>query len=145
MSRVNRKHKSLTPRRLRNLPKKIQLRGKVFNKKQLESIRQIVKTFWNEGRTAISMRICRRMRWRQANGWLKDRACRDVLRKLVVSHLIRLPEPRLKRKRKPEEPVLSISHKKAPPSLVTALVTPISLHLAKGNSAEERWNEIVQE
>lgn len=145
MLRVNGKHKSLASRRLRNLPSKIQLRGRVFSKSQLQSIREIVKQFWKEGRTSISVRVCRRLRWRQPNGWLKDRACRDVLRKLEASDLIRLPDHKIKRKKKPERPTLRIREKEPPQKQVTELVTPISLHLAKGNSGEELWNEIVQE
>jgi len=63
----------------------------------------------------------------------------------VAAHLIRLPTPRIKRKKKLAQAILSGIPKKAPACLVTDLVAPISLHLAKGNSIEGRWNEIVRE
>lgn len=143
MSRLKVKCKTLVSQRLRRLPATIQLRGRVFDKRQLQSIRAIVKKYWKEGRTSISIRVCRRLHWRQPNGWLKDRACRDVLRRLQTANLIRLPEPKVKLEKK-EKSVPTIRMQQSPPPLVTNLIAPISLHLAKGNSNEDRWNEIVQ-
>ena len=147
MPSANRSFKHTTFRRLRKLPSKLQLRGKVFTKKQLQLIREIAGRFSKEGRTSISVRICRRMRWYQPNGWLKDRACRDVLRKLEALDLIRLPAPKSKRKKQLPQQHLPIPtrRRKLAPDLVTRLDSPLSLHLAKGNSDEKRWNIIVQE
>ena len=45
-------------------------------------------------RTAISLKLCRRFNFNQPNGWPKDRAMRDVLRKLDANGFIRLPPSR---------------------------------------------------
>lgn len=145
MPYVDGKQKRPAFHRLRKLPTRIQLRGKLFTKQHLQIIREIIEQFPKEGRTSISVRVCRRIRWQQPNGWPKDRACRDVLRRLETLRLIRLPLPKLTKKQKPPQKDLATGPVKPTPTQVTRLVSPISLHLAKGNHEEKRWNEIVRE
>lgn len=70
------------------------IRGRVFSKADLQQIRGLVAQHYSRGRTQISVAICEALNWRQANGWLKDRACRDVLLELERRSLIKLP-PRI--------------------------------------------------
>ena len=44
-------------------------------------------------RRELSILISQRLNWRQANGNLKDRACRDVLLRLEHKGIIDLPKP----------------------------------------------------
>ena len=72
----------------------IRLRGRYFDQAALTVIKQITTQHYEEGRSAISRKICTEMDWRQPNGWLKDRACRDVLLHLNSEGIITLPPPK---------------------------------------------------
>lgn len=86
-------------RQKRNSPKSarvvpiypIRLRGKLFTKAHVDLISECVSKFFEYGRTRISVEVCKKLRWKQPNGWLKDRACRDVLVRLEKNGVIKLP------------------------------------------------------
>lgn len=71
-------------------------RGRGFTHRQIEQIRALVSRHFDEGRTRLSERVCRALRWRQPNGRLKDMACREVLRRLDATGKIRLPPAKTK-------------------------------------------------
>lgn len=54
-------------------------------------IKEIIKE--EKYRTRISRKVCEALDWRQANGALKDAACREVLRRMDKKGLIDLPQP----------------------------------------------------
>jgi hypothetical protein len=68
-------------------------RGRRFTRQEIKLIQQIVKEDFDKGRSAISREVCEALDWRQHNGWLKDRACRDVLRAMDAKGLVELPPP----------------------------------------------------
>ena len=71
----------------------ILIRGKQFTDSDIELIRQTIATNPNLSRCALSILISQRLNWRQANGHLKDRACREVLLRLAQQGMIDLPQP----------------------------------------------------
>ena len=77
-----------------DVPTFYRARGRHFTDTQLERILQIAECHFSEGRTSISVQVCKALRWRQPNGRLKDVACREVLRKLEADGLLSLPKPR---------------------------------------------------
>lgn len=121
------------------------LRGREFGLRELRIILQTVSSHGRQGRTRVSEVVCERLHWRQPNGWLKDRACRDVLRRLAKRGLVKLPPPLAKNGgrtpiwRLPQEYVNRLSSQ-AP---LTALPSSLSLEFAKGNEAERVWNYLV--
>ena len=72
----------------------VKLRGRVFSVDELEAIRSIVSSSTGESRCALSKQICELLDWRQANGQLKDRSCRDALSRLEERGFLQLPAPR---------------------------------------------------
>lgn len=72
-----------------------QIRGRIIDQTDLDTIRGVVATHWHNGRSAISRVLCEQWSWHQANGQLKDRACRVMLLSLEAKGEINLP-PRLK-------------------------------------------------
>ncbi|NQT92761.1 MAG: DUF4338 domain-containing protein [Lentisphaerae bacterium] len=132
-------------RRLKQPPTEIIVRGRAFSKSDILAIRQLTKANYKAGRTRISEEICGALDWRQPNGWLKDRACRDVLRFLEARGYLRLP-PRKARGSQPrsEGPIVA-----APPdtdilrSSITVLEAPTRLCLVKGGKKEREWNALV--
>ncbi len=71
------------------------LRGRHFTAAELLQIRALVQAAPSTAhRFAISKQVCEVLNWRQPNGRLKDRACRDVLARLHEIGFVRLPPPR---------------------------------------------------
>lgn len=66
-------------------------RGRSWSLQEIEMIKGIIKT--SRYRIDISRKVCEIVDWRQANGRLKDAACREVLRKMEQQRLINLPPP----------------------------------------------------
>ena len=71
------------------------IRRRTIGAVELETVKELIRLHWKEGRSAISRRLCEHWNWRQANGMLKERACRVLLLKLEEKGEIALP-PRLK-------------------------------------------------
>lgn len=132
---------------MQNLPTELTIRGRSFSNKELNQIQTLTQEHFFQGRTFISKVICETLEWRQPNGWLKDRACRDVLRTLEKLGLINLPESKILRKVGLQEKISSKKDVKALKPLSTNLVTSfpqsVCLKLAKGNSEEKLWNYFV--
>lgn len=70
------------------------IRGRHIGHEELDTIRHLLSSNWQEGRSAISRLLCRHWDWRQANGLYKERACRVLLLKLEELGEIELP-PRM--------------------------------------------------
>jgi len=90
--------------------------------------------------------VCARLGWRQPNGWLKGRACRDALRRLEELRIIKLP-PKLVKTSNKRRTVRDRRKLKLPPGTVKRVVVmpqTLTLDWAKGNSAETLWNALVE-
>ena len=72
----------------------ISIRGRQFSAAELLQIRAVVHECAEAHRFALSKKVCEALDWRQPNGRLKDRACRDVLARLHELGFLRLPPPR---------------------------------------------------
>ena len=75
--------------KLRGLP--VVLRGLRIREAELDQIRNAIGLCNGRGRTQISIDLCESLGFKQGNGWPKERAMRDVLRRLDALGLIRLP------------------------------------------------------
>lgn len=69
------------------------LRGRHFTGSDLDLIKQTIAEQPAMNRRELSILISQRLNWRQLNGNLKDRACRDVLLRLDQKGMIQLPKP----------------------------------------------------
>lgn len=125
----------------------LRLRGRTFSHDELLRIRAIVSTSPGEHRRDLSKRICEVLDWRQVNGRLKDRSCRDVLLKLHEAGFLRLPPRRRPpTRRRP----ISITGNTDPG--VPLMLSPrhvgtecFSIVTRGGRAADERlWNEYVE-
>jgi hypothetical protein len=75
-------------------------RGREFRLEEIEVIKEVLKEYPFQTRRYQSRIICERLNWRQANGIVKDRACREVMLRMHHKGLIHCPPIRLKRRRK---------------------------------------------
>ncbi len=124
------------------------LRGRVFTSNELHIIRKCVANNYQKGRTYISRVICRELKWQQPNGWLKDRACRDVLLRLKEAEIINLPPSLIKRKKKKSiNKTFRRTHLEEYDlhTPITKFPESIELKFAKGDVNETIWNELVEQ
>src|SRR6266540_2373196 len=121
----------------------ITLRGRKFTASSIGAIKSCVKKYRKYGRTRISKEVCIRLKWKQPNGWLKDRACRDVLRELEILGVIKLPKPKIQKKRKTEKGNTGIEPnfgKYVIAGDISEIPEVIEFVLAKSNNEEQIWN-----
>jgi len=71
------------------------IRGREFSPLEIGLIKTVVLSHRDLSRRKLSLLICEQLAWRQANGNLKDRACRDVLIRLNNQGVLTLPKPML--------------------------------------------------
>lgn len=69
------------------------IRGREFSYSEIDLIKALVSSHSDLSRRKLSLLICEKLAWYQANGNLKDRACRDVLLRLNDQGIIMLPKP----------------------------------------------------
>ena len=68
------------------------IRGREFTASDIALINETISGNPAISRRKLSLIISEKLNWRQANGNLKDRACRDVLLRLSNKNLIKLPK-----------------------------------------------------
>ncbi len=125
----------------------VKLRGRWFLEDDLKVIRRVVSKYKDKGRTEISRVVCVQLDWRQPNGWLKDRACREVLARLERMGIVSLP-PRLVNTIEGSRGsyVNAVSHldKCHLATSATVISEKVRLEFSKGNEAEKIWNELIE-
>lgn len=131
---------------IQTLPHELSIRGRTFSSSELDLIRGCVNQYYDRGRTQISKIICEKLDWRQANGWLKDRACYDVLINLEKKGLIQLPAPRNKGGLPPNHAKKPTQKRIIGFDLITPIITfpsTIELEFVKSKKSTELWNELI--
>jgi hypothetical protein len=120
-------------------------RKRVITQDDISFIGKVIEELWNEGRTAISRRLCEVWDWRQTNGYLKDGVCRGLLLLLEQDQYITLP-PRLSTnnnsgKRKNSQATLDFH----PAPITGALrdLAPISLRQVRRTPEEKLFNTLI--
>ena len=123
----------------------ITLRGRKFTASSLGAVKSCVKKYSKYGRTRISKEICIRLKWKQPNGWLKDRACRDVLIQLEALRVIKLPKSKKKTKveKKDNKTKPNFGNYIADANF-SEIPENIEFVLAKSNKEEQIWNYLVE-
>ena len=69
----------------------LSIRGRSITDTDIGLIRSLTDEYGNRSRAFISKKLSESWKWYQANGRLKDRACRDILSVLEAKGLITLP------------------------------------------------------
>jgi hypothetical protein len=125
----------------------VTIRGRTFSAEELRLMQDIAARSQQLSRTEISRKVCTALGWRQPNGWLKDRACRDVLITLERQGFLRLPPRRATpwhMRTTPGRVRPTNGLRLAPDAaVVSAEAGRLSLEFAKGNEAEAEWNALV--
>ena len=125
----------------------ITIRGRSFAFEELARIRAVIEGSPEAHRFAISKRVCEALDWRQPNGRLKDRACRDVLARLHEIGLLRLPPPRRPPVRRRPVPITDRSSVRSSVPVHPRDIERASFSIVTGcgDANQERlWNEYVE-
>jgi hypothetical protein len=123
------------------------IRGRSFTRQELLQIRTVVEESPDSHRFAISKQVCEILDWRQRNGRLKDRACRDVLTRLHEIGFLRLPAPRRPAVRRQPIPITERTLPRPALSINPLEVDRMSFSIVTGcgDAEQERlWNEYVE-
>ncbi|MFC1543341.1 Druantia anti-phage system protein DruA [Candidatus Neomarinimicrobiota bacterium] len=125
------------------IAEQVVLRGRVFTVAEIYIIRDLVQKYWHEGRTKISIEICKKLEWHQPNGWLKDRACRDVLRHLDSRGIIKIPPPLHRRGNSCLRRSNFLQISPTNNTVISNVEESLNLTLVKNTPREALWNELV--
>ncbi len=122
------------------------IRNRQIDSSDIQTIRQFIDTHFASGRTVISKLLCEHWGWRQPNGFLKDRACRDLLAKLEQKGEIQLPPllvnrgPRCKSKVPPQPP---FSYDQTPLCRPISRSEKLILKMVRQSPHEKLWDYLV--
>jgi hypothetical protein len=121
------------------------LRGRMFSVTDIRTIQRLTKKYFSKGRTYISLEVCKALNWKQPNGWLKDRACRDVLSILAGNGFLTLPPSKTNHTNKVRRPKKSkIFHIDTTP-IERLDFKDLRFEFVKGSSNELLWNFLVNQ
>lgn len=120
------------------------IRGKHFTNSDIELIKQTISENPTSSRRKLSILISQELDWRQPNGNLKDRACRDVLLRLNQKGIIHLPQPSytLKTQTAGVKKVHFIEPSKEITGKLSDLNTPI-FKAVEDSAHRQFWNYLV--
>jgi len=120
-------------------------RGRIITREDISNIKRMLESYPQEGRTALSRRLCYAWNWLQANGQPKDMICRGLLLGLERQGHIILPP----RKNTPNNPFLD---RKEPPEIEINQspiegrlkeLFPIELKQVRRSSYERLFNSLI--
>ena len=124
----------------------LEIRGRSITDTDIELIRSLTDKYGNRSRAFISRKLSESWKWYQANGRLKDRACRDILSVLEAKGLITPPPLRTRGNR------LQVSHRPLDPivkvdtSLIRGSVRelkPFVFKMVSQSNLEPLWNHLI--
>jgi hypothetical protein len=120
------------------------MRGRLFTQQDIKLIQRITKKRYEFGRTQISIDVCKALKWTQPNGYLKERACRDVLVALEKKGFLVLPPTRSRRKLSEDRIGKNYFIENIDKTLTSKIdFSSIKLSQVKGTNKEKIWNQLV--
>lgn len=119
--------------------------GRVFTWRELEEIEETVRLFPRLSQKELANTICEHLSWVTPNGRYKTESCMQLLKKLEVRGIIKLPEPR-NSVRQSRGQVAAGPQVEAGPEIVgsVAQLSPIELEPVLGREGIRLWNEYVE-
>jgi hypothetical protein len=119
------------------------IRGRTIDHGELEIIRAVVAQNWDNGRSEISRILCREWNWKQANGQLKDMACRALLLALEKKGEIELPARLQETFRFPRKAPGNVCHDSSEVKGKLPDFDPLSIQMVRFGPDEALWDHLV--
>jgi hypothetical protein len=125
----------------------VTIRGRILTSEDVEFVRDVVFRYWEQGRSHISRELCREWGWVQANGNLKDMACRELLLRLEAMGEVTLPPRQCTRgpggnKVRSAGP-LELSFAPRPIEGKLSELRPLEIRMVRGTKEESLFRELV--
>lgn len=125
------------------MEKRWTIRGRKISEEDIDLINKLIKVYFDKGRKHISRQLAQEWKWYQANGNLKDMACRYILLYLEQQGIIKLP-PRLHSQNNEKRKVKPISIAEIRLSGKVKDHGSIELKLLKKAEEYRLWNRIIE-
>jgi hypothetical protein len=129
------------------MDEKIRFRGKIFSKREIEDVREVIARYPDKSRFFLSKELCRLWNWAQANGTPRDMVCRSLLLKLHAEGHITLPPPRMVPTwlKGPRKPPARIEVDDSPCGIPLAGLMPLSLRMVRRTPSERLYKGLIEE
>lgn len=129
------------------MEKPLIIRGRTVASSDIDLIRFLINRYRRHGKTFISRKLAEAWQWVQANGRLKDRACRDILSVLERRKIIDLPSSlrRSTRAKRDQHPLQSVASVKT--TLIEGTVNefrPFTIKMVIRTPLENQWNHLMR-
>jgi Domain of unknown function (DUF4338) len=127
------------------MPESLTFCGRTFRVGEVELMRQIALEFSALGVTEIARTVCELLEWKRPGGGLKNHECRQLLERLQVEGLLKLPDLRKLGGRGPRR--ADISRPCFEPAAVACAASecePLELALVESKAESARWREQVE-
>lgn len=123
------------------------IRDRYIGPEELATVREFVSLYWHKGRTEISKALCRHWDWKQPNGLLKDRACREILLKLHRQGNIELPPRRYHYQPvgKKSVPSQKLLFEACPVEGQISQFGSLTFSMVRKTSKEKLWNQLIHQ
>ena len=124
----------------------LSIRGRSITDTDIGLIRSLTDKYGNRSRAFISRKLSESWKWYQANGRLKDRACRNILSVLEAKRLITLPPLRTRGNRLQANHQPLDSAIKVDTSLIRGSVRelkPFVFKMVSQSDLEPLWNHLI--
>ena len=123
------------------------IRGRTVTSSDIDRIRFLINKYHRYGRTFISRKLSEHWSWVQANGRLKDRACRDILTALERRKIIELPtsmQPTTKANpvRYPSQSIIPVETTRIEGKVNQ--FKPFRIKMVSQTSLETQWNHLMK-
>jgi SRSO17 transposase len=123
------------------------IRGRTVTFSDIDLIRFLINKYRRHGKTFISKKLSEHWGWVQANGRLKDRACRSILSALESRNLIELPSSmqrstKAKRTQDPSRVLIA-----GETTLIEGTVhqfKPFTIKMVSQTPLESHWNNLMK-
>lgn len=120
------------------------IRGLRIGPTQLALIRQVLRQNETKGRTRASLELCDLLNYHQPNGWPKERAMRDVLRRLAARGVVELPISKIPEARsRVIRPLKRIDVDQSP--IRSALRREIVVQRVLDNHSARLWDQLISD
>jgi hypothetical protein len=130
---------------LGRLPANWSFSGRIFNRQELELIREIAQEYGGLALTEMARTTCELLDWKRPNGRLKDLECRQLLKDLAAEGWLKLPAVRRLGPRGPRQ--IQLTAASAPQTTVEGSAgefEPLQLRVVENQQESRQWIELIE-
>lgn len=123
---------------------KLIIRGRKISNADIGEVRTLIELNGKQGRTHISRRLAEQWQWKQANGRLKERACRSILQELSRRGLIQLP---VVKSSVPRKEARSLERVELDTTAIRGSIgelLPLRIEAVKGHESARMWRHVMR-